>query len=726
MHRTPLLPSHAASRRLGRTLTTLTCLLPLPLMAQTTDHDELDRIVVVGTALDEASETSGDYTAPANRSATGLSLTPRQTPQSVSVVTHQMIQDQNLETTGEILQSAPGISMTRSDSNRQSYSSRGFSISSFQFDGLLTPINNFWNFGDTDWDSVIYDRVEVVRGATGLMTGTGEPSASVNFVRKRPLAEPAVSASLSAGTRDHRRATADISTPLTDDGSVGVRLVAAKDTRDRDVERMSDDKETFYGVIQAEPTDATTLRAGVEYQHNQTDGAGAGFPIFHADGSRTDYDRSAANNTRWSHFFNETTRGFADLSHTLDNGWTLRAAYSYDDGNYGLNYLFRGGYPERDTGEGMSASFLNYRGDRTREDLHLTAEGDYSLFGRHHELGLGWMRIEDEMTINAAYPSGEAPDIGGYFGDRYDRVPEPDWGPHQAVDDGRIVQSGGYAVTRLSLADPLSLIAGVRVSDWEIDQDYYGDRRRYEYDNELTPYAGLIYDIDDRFSVYASYTSIFDTQNSRGPSGELLDPIEGNSLETGLKASLLDGRLDAALALYRTDQENVAEEIPGVSVNGRPDTQAYRAVDGARVEGFEAEVAGELADGWRLSASYTLADAEGPEGERINTSHPRQQVKLFTSYRLPGAWRNLTLGGGARWQSDTYREARTPAGPRRVGQDDYVVADVMARYRFNERLSAQLNVNNLFDEDYYEQIGFYSQAWWGEPRSAVVSLDWQW
>lgn len=722
----PVCGVHATNRRLGATLATLSCLLPGPALAETSSPDELERILVVGAAPDQASETSGDYTSPANRSATGLSLTPRETPQSVSVITHRRIRDQNLETSGEILESAPGVSMTRSDSNRRGYSSRGFSISSFQFDGLLTPINNFWNFGDTDWDSILYDRVEVVRGATGLMTGAGEPSASVNFIRKRPLDEPQIRAGIAAGSRDRRRVSADISTPLSDDGRVGMRLIAAKDTRDSHVAHLSDDSETFYGVVQAEPSEATTLRAGLEYQHNQTDGAGSGFPIFHADGSRTDYDRSAANNTRWSHFFNETTRGFVDLSHTLDSGWTLRAAYSHDDGNYGLRYLYRGGYPERDTGQGMSPYFANYRGDRTRRDLHLTAEGEVSLFDRRHELGLGWMRVEDQMTIGLASPRGGYPDIGGFFGDDYHRVPEPDWGRHDTIDDGRIVQRGGYAVARLSLADPLSLIAGVRLSDWEIDQTYYGDRRRYAYEDELTPYAGLIYDLDERVSVYASYTSIFDAQNKRAPDGSLLDPVRGDSYEAGLKASLLDGRLDAALAVYRTDQQDLGEAIPGEEVSGRPGTQAYRAVDGARVEGLEAEVVGELADGWRLSASYTLTDAEDADGEATNTDHPRQQVKLFTSYRLPGAWQGLTLGGGARWQSETHRQASSPNGSTRVGQDAYLVADLMARYRFSDRLSAQLDVNNVFDERYYEQIGFYSQAWWGEPRSAVLSLDWQW
>ena len=103
----------------------------------------------------------------------------------MSIITREQIEDEGLEDTREILRRAPGVSLTRSDSNRYSFSSRGFTIRQFQFDGLLTPISNYWNFGATDMDAAIYDRVEVIRGATGLMTGAGEPSALVNFVRKR-------------------------------------------------------------------------------------------------------------------------------------------------------------------------------------------------------------------------------------------------------------------------------------------------------------------------------------------------------------------------------------------------------------------------------------------------------------------------------------------------------------------------------------------------------------
>lgn len=147
------------------------------------DVAQLPAVTVSGAGIPGTTEGTHSYTTDAMNTATGLTLSPRETPQSVSVVTRQQIEDQGLRDTGSILASAPGISVTRSDSNRLSFSSRGFAIDNFQFDGLNSPILSLWNYGATDIDAAIYDRVEIVRGATGLMTGSGNPSAAVNFIQ---------------------------------------------------------------------------------------------------------------------------------------------------------------------------------------------------------------------------------------------------------------------------------------------------------------------------------------------------------------------------------------------------------------------------------------------------------------------------------------------------------------------------------------------------------------
>lgn len=695
------------------------------------DTQTLDRLVVTAEDQSRTSEQTERYTVASSDSANGLSLSPRETPQSISFLTRQQMDDEAITSTTEAIERLPGVSSVRLDGTRTAFQARGYSVRNFQFDGLQSNTSPFWPFGDGEWDAALYDRVEVVRGATGLMTGVGDPSATVNFVRKKPLDEAAASVSATVGRWDRGRGEVDISTPLDAEGRLGVRFVAVKDRSDSFMEDVENDRETLYGVLAAELTPDTDLAVGIEYQRYEQAGAYTGFPLYHADGGRTNFDRSVANNTDWSRFFTENTRGFADLTHHFDNGWQARAAYSHGDANYGLGYNYRGGFPDRETGilysqgrDGSlypTASYLvDYRGDRTQRNLHLTTEGPFRLFGREHQLGLGYMQLKEEYRIDSRGPAGEVPALGSFY-DRDDpALAEPRWGDWGLTDDTVTEQSGYYAVSRFSLADPVHLILGARLTDWEIDQDYRG-RYRYEYDDELTPYAGLIVDLTDDLSAYASVTQIFNTQSERAPSGSLLDPLEGTSYEAGLKAALFDDRADLSFALFQSQQDNLAVALPGVHVEGTTD-QAYTETDGAEVEGFEMEIAGEVAPGVNLSASYALVDAEDADGNQLNTSHPRQQAKVFASWRLPGRWSDLTLGGGARWQGDTYRDNTTPDGTRKVGQGDVFVADAMARYRINEHLSTQLNVTNLFDETYYRQQGFYGQGLYGEPRSARLSL----
>jgi outer membrane receptor for ferric coprogen and ferric-rhodotorulic acid len=718
-------PVRLRTALLGSAFVTLIASAEEPTQPESDQVLTLQAIDIQGEAYQpQTTEGSGSYTTGAMSTAIGLPLSIKETPQSVSVVTRQQIEDQELTTAADILNTAPGVSYTRNDSNRLSFSARGFTIDNFQFDGLASPINGLWNFGATEMDSAIYDRVEVVRGSTGLLTGAGSPSAAVNFVRKRPLPDFAVSGSAGAGRWDERRGDIDVSTPLSADGRIAARVVAAYSDKDSYVSFLDYGSRTLYGVISSELTPSTRLTTSIEYQKNQTNGMGSGFPLFYSDGSRTDFGRSAANNTKWADFGTESTTAFVDLEHSLDNDWKLRAAYSRFDGNYRMRYLYRGGYPDRDSGRGMNASFLKYNGERSRDDWHLTANGPFQLLGRSHELALGWMSIDDDLNIDQFRPLGAVPDTGNFMDWGMDHIAQPVWSSTRASGDAtHTKQTGSYAVVRFSLADPLHLIIGTRISDWQIDQDYYGSQRKYRYHNEVTPYAGLIYDIDKTYSVYTSYTSIFNQQNARSADGSILDPVTGDSYEAGIKAGYFDGRLNAAFAVYRTQQEGLAEAIPGVNVEGQANEQAYKAGTGARVDGFDLELAGQLSEVWNLSASYTHFIARNSDGEAINSNFPRSQAKLFSTYRLSGALSRLTLGGGATWQSGISRNnVARPGGFTDLEQGSHTLFNLMARYQLTDYVSVSAHVDNLFDKRYYEQVGFYSQGWWGEPRSMSMGV----
>jgi iron complex outermembrane receptor protein/outer membrane receptor for ferric coprogen and ferric-rhodotorulic acid len=685
---------------------------------------ELDAITVRAAADDRTTEGTASYAGGATSTALGMPLSARETPQSVSVITRQLMDDAGQLTVSQTLEnSAPGLSVSRSDSNRYQFSSRGFGISNFQFDGLPSPINSLWNFGATDMDTAFYDRVEVVRGATGLLSGAGDPSATVNFVRKMPREQAGGHAALTLGRWNLRRAEADLSLPLDSQGRVRGRVVAVQSDSDSYVSHFGQRRQGLYAVVSADLTPATRLVGRLEYQKNTSPGMGSGFPLFFADGRRTDFDRSVSNNTPWSHFGTENTTATLDLGHRLANRWLLRAAYSRNDGNYAMRYVYRGGAPDAATGLGMANSFIKYRGDRSRDSLHLTASGPVQLLGRQHEIALGWNHTRDDIDMRRYGPVGSVPATDNFLDWRRGGLAEPAWSDaSNGGDHSRMRQSGGYAVGRFSLADGWTAVAGARVSHWSTRQDYFGSLRDYRYRNELTPYAGLLWDLDGQHTAYASYTEIFTPQNYRDQRGDILAPITGQAFELGLKGSWMQDRLQGAAAIFQTRQDNLAQDT-GEFIDGTTDQKAYRGVKGARVRGIDLEISGEPAPGWRTGASYTHYTAHSASGAAFNTTHPRSLLKLTAMRSFGGPLQGLSLGGSLRWQSRIWQTVTNPLRQSvQVAQASYMVLNLSAHYRINATWSASAQLSNVLDRRYYSQIGFYNQGWWGEPRNLTLGL----
>jgi len=389
-----------------------------------------------------------------------------------------------------------------------------------------------------------------------------------------------------------------------------------------------------------------------------------------------------------------------------------------------MKHLYRGGYPDRNTGVMATGnSFTRYEGPVKRNAYNVTLSGPFSLLGREHSASVGWMAAHDEVALGQYRAINPLPALSSFLDWMGPGTPEPTWSSTLSqADDLDQRQTGAFAVARFSLSDPTHLIVGARLGNWETNQTYFGAVRKYRHRNEFVPYAGLVYDLNDAVSAYASYTEVFRPQNNRTEAGVILDPVTGSSYELGIKGSWMQDRLNASAAVFRTEQDNLAEAT-GNLVEGST-VAAYRAVKGASVQGIELEVAGEVAAGVSLGGSYTTFVAQDAQGHAINTAKPRSLFKLFTSWRLPGALDRLTLGAGVDWQNRMYQVATAPGNIRvPVEQPSYALVNLMARYEISPRLSATVNVNNVFDRTYYSQIGFYNQGWYGAPRNVMLSLQ---
>ena len=661
--------------------------------------------------------------------ATGLGLTLYETPQSVSVMTSQRIEDQDLRSLTDVVNNAAGVSAKGLDSSRQRFSARGFDIDNYQIDGVPVTWQSGGDAGETQSDMALYERIEIVRGATGLLTGAGNPSASINLVRKHANArEFSGDATVTLGRWNSRRLEVDLGSALNRSGSLRGRTVVVYEDADSFRDFASERKRVVYAVVDADISEQTLLRVGGSRQDNLPEGSTwGGLPVWYSDGSRTDWARSTSTGASWTSWASTVENSYLDVVHDFSNNWRLKLNVNHSVNEADLDLVYLYGVVDKATGNGLGAS--PRRSDTEREMTSLSAQlsGEYTLFSRQHELTLG---VLDSHQNEAGYVSAvtSVPPVGSFY-DWDGRYPQPSWGASSKDVDMDTRQAGIYLATRLSVSDAFKVIVGGRVSDWERDGYTFGNTKvAFSESGVWVPYAGALYDLSSRHKLYLSYTEIFQPQNLQDKTGRFLDPILGKSQELGVKSRFFNDALHTTVSVFRIEQDKLGqldagETLPGTGGLG----QAYYEADGAETQGVELELVGQLADGWDVSFSYTRFTAEDASGEKVNTDQPREMLKLYTTYRFGGVLNKLTVAGGVNWQGDNYTDVDNPVTSQqeRLEQKAYILVNMMLRYQFTEQLAAQFNMENALDETYYSQIGFYGQLEYGQPRNYKLSLSYQ-
>ncbi|WP_312044765.1 ferric-rhodotorulic acid/ferric-coprogen receptor FhuE, partial [Erwinia sp.] len=560
---------------------------------QATAAETAEQTLTVNAASDDATDTStSDYSVPITSVGTKMPLIARDIPQSVSIISKQRIQDQQLQSLGEVLNNTTGVMQSVADMDRRTYYSRGFLIDNYMIDGIPTVFEERWNLGDAQSDTALYDRIEVVRGATGLMTGAGNPSAAVNMVRKHADSKTATGElSATYGSWNKQRYVADLSSPLSESGNVRGRVVAGYQDNNSFVERYSAEKKFIYGVVDADLTEHTTLSVGYEYQQTNADSpTWSGVPRWHSDGSATDYRRGYNTSPDWAYNDKESKKVFVNLKQRFDNGWLVTLNGTHNESFLDSRQLYIDGFFDKNTGAGVS-SYADYpvvggtgynTGKRKVDSVDTFASGPYELFGRQHELMAGVSYSRQKNTYYSAFDNISSDMLGDF--NRYNgQYAETEWGERTLAQEDVTRQKSAYMATRITLADPLHLILGARYTRWStntLTQDMAK--------NNITPYGGLVYDINENWSAYGSYTSVFKPQTYRDINGSYLSPVVGKNYEAGLKSDWLNSRLTTSLSVFRIEQDNVAQST-GQIIAGSTET-AYVGKSGTVSRGVEFEV----------------------------------------------------------------------------------------------------------------------------------------
>jgi outer-membrane receptor for ferric coprogen and ferric-rhodotorulic acid len=680
------------------------------------------------------SDGDGPYTIAETDTATGLPLAPKHTPQSITAITGQQLKEEGATSIEEALRKTTGVNVVR-DSGTLRFQSRGFFMDKIQEDGAnsiapgaqTNPYRSATRLSDID----IYDRIEVLRGPTGLVQGTGEPGGTINLIRKRPTATAQASSTTSVGTWSRYRETIDISGPLTPEQTLRGRLVAVGDRAGSFKDAVEGWHGTLYGVLEGEIAEGTRLRVGGLYEKRREVPDYFGLPMA-KDGSDLRLPRATYLGAAWNRLDLEKRNAFFELTHAFDTGWTLDL--SGDATSYDAVSPFTGLVPGSGVGRNGLANLnnlLRYDNDSSQGALQAKLQGSFDLFDHEHQIfsGLSHMQAEFDSRY-ARIVNRSSYNIYSFTGRE---IAEPNWGDTRLLDARvdyryRYSETAANFGTQLNPTDRLHAIIGGRFTHYDDAglrryaifggrPDGTADRDTLKTDKAI-PYVGLTYDLFPEAAVYGSYTTIFKPQMLTDANGKLLPPVEGVNTEAGLKSTFLDGRVNAALAFFRIVQKN----------RGITDIATNTSVADGEVEsrGFDAEISGTLAAGWNLFAGYTLnrsrylkpESASLPAGASSSAQTPVHMVRLHTTYRLPFADGRWGIGGGVQAQS----ASESIYGIRQSG---FAVWDASLCYEFSEATSLQLVVNNVFDRRYYENnrtraLGLNN--FYGEPRNVLLTL----
>ncbi|MBF7687874.1 TonB-dependent siderophore receptor [Acinetobacter rathckeae] len=700
-----------------------------------------------------AENTSSDVTqletiqAESNKSssmktATGLELTQKETPQSVSVVTQEQIKDQGLTTVTSAMKQATGINVIR-DSGRFRFQSRGFYIDQIEEDGLSStvagsgsnPLRTSSSFTDLD----IYDHIEVVRGATGLTQAYSEPGGTLNAVRKHPTKDFQMQGYLQAGSWNNLRSVFDVSGPLNANKTVRGRFVAIGADSDSFKNNVSKDNKTFYGVLDFDLTPATLLRIGAMYQKSHEVPDYFGIPMA-SGGVDSGLPASTYLGSSWSKLDFEKYNAFAELEHKFNDDWILNAQIN---SNWNKSLQNVGALGQLGTSySGLTSSnqkvaMNNYQYyDNSSDELtaKISLNGKYNLFNATHDVFANlnyvstyekseWRRILNSTSYNVTTfdpTSVAAPNWNGalnlnWFYTNYITQTAATLGTRvNLLQDFHLTLAGRYAQSITNGSTYYALTGG------KTDGEYAKNREVKK--NKFIPYIGLTYDLTDNTSLYASHTEIFKPQSARNSSGQILDPVVGKNDEIGVKSELFGGRLNTSLALFQIEQENRAITDPN-------NTSFSIAEGKVRSRGVDVEVSGKVTNDLAVFAGYTYnkskylktESSSYAAGTNFSKHTPEHMFKLYSQYQLPGALEKWSAGVGVTAQTDTNSLYN-------IYQGGYTLWNANIRYSYSENLSFNVIGDNITNKRYYENNRVRINGgnnFLGSPASVLVRVDWK-
>lgn len=663
------------------------------------------------------------------RGATKTDTAFVETPQSVSVVTEEQIERQGSESVQQATRYSAGVFTNQYGATASRYDAiklRGFgsdSIDNQYLDGLKL-LNDKGTYSILQIDPYFLERIEVVKGPSSVLYGRAAPGGLVALTSKKPVFERQYQVQASVGTQGHKGAAFDFSNRVGESGNAAYRLLGLVQDADSQWHKVKQERYALAPSLTLDLGEATTLTLMAYLQQDPEGGYYGGVP---AEGSLTPRNgRKISNNfydgePDYERFDRRQTLLGYQLEHRFSSTWSARQNLRFHQADVEYGQVYNQGYWLPD--DTLPRTYFGADEDLEglAVDNQLIAEFDTGA-ARHTLLtGLDYQQLD----VDADWTWGGWPSSFALI-DPFDPVygTEGVISPYQ--DNQRsLSQTGVYLQDQVAYRN-WRLTLGGRY-DWiDVENDYqtlaFGTQGNEALDDtQFSGRAGLLYLFDNGVAPYLSYSESFNPNSNVDERGELIKPAEGDQVEAGLKFQPAGTRDRYSIAVFRINQENVANYIQAV--------QAYR-VYSIRSEGVELEASTELTDNFSLLASYSYTDVKVKESAtpiegNTPVATPEHLASLWASYGfVDGSLAGLDMGLGVRYVGESWANERNT-----LEVPDYTLVDLTLGYDLSRLglagVSTRLNANNLLDKEFVGACYSEAVCYFGAERSvqATVTYD---
>ena len=680
---------------------------------------ELQATNVTATAdFESAQGPVQGYHATRSASATRTDTSIHETPQSISVVSKDVVEDIGATRLQDALDYAGGVGRANNFGGQglTTFTVRGFTTGEFYRNGF--PINRGYpNMPDAN----TIERLEVLRGPATMLYGRGDPGGTFNVVSKQPLAERTVTLGSQLNDQGMKRGTLDASGPLDEEGRLAYRLNVVGEGGDTFRDHVETERYGVAPVITWQASDDTKVTFEGDFMRNNhpLDRGLTRLPNQRGTPSRDTFwgDKDAGK------LHNDNNMAQLRFEHALNDNWTLGGGFQWLDGSLKGNAIEANGMGSLGAdGRTLQRNF-NYRKlEWTDKDYQLNLTGHFSTGGFDHTLLTG-IEYEDYDYKSIIQRSSAA--AGTYPIDIFNPVygqTRPALTRTPTHDKENLKTYAAFVQDQVALTERLKVLAGARFERFEHDYESYvaGVKPWTAADNAVTPRVGVIYDLTDTVAVYADAARSFKPNTGASREGGGFAPEKGKSYEMGIKWEALDRQLSVDAAIYQIEKKNVLTNDPA-----DPTNTFSVAAGQVRSRGFDLNVAGNLTPEWRVIGGYAYVDAEVTRDNTFRAGTrlmniPRNSFSLLNVYEFQdGALKGLGLGAGGKYVDQRAGQTANTG----FSMDAYTVVDLLGYYKVNEQVRLNLDVKNLFNREYEEGAFGNIYAYPGAPRTVQVGIS---